>query len=419
MRINSITNAVSKGATRIGQAILDNKPEGAKLSNGLRKVNNFIQGESFNPGRGAYYFLMGGCVIAPRLIQAREPDEFREILTRDIVTVLTILFAMKGLKSGMCTAAQKKAGIPLVEDLVGTGAKKFDRLKGYLNPNGGITALDSVEINSRYSRIFTKDELVSTMKMGDKEGGNIANMFSVETKGGFMSKIFGKKDKKTPLLDAAKQMFGDDFATKTNQELIKIVEDITPDNKTAMAGMEAIIGSKPFGEEAFCRQLSQDADEFYREKLKSLMSVQIDKTKENAASAINNLKNKKVGPEDTFLKAKEAAEEATSKFRKERLSQVQEGILNGKNNPITYYARNIAANFETLSLALTAGFLGFGLPKFNEQLTMKKHLNKPGTNPTREPIPTTACPAENHGIIYGTIEKQNKKPFQAFMGNME
>ena len=348
MRINSITNAVSKGATRIGQAILDNKPEGAKLSNGLRKVNNFIQGESFNPGRGAYYFLMGGCVIAPRLIQAREPDEFREILTRDIVTVLTILFAMKGLKSGMCTAAQKKAGIPLVEDLVGTGAKKFDRLKGYLNPNGGITALDSVEINSRYSRIFTKDELVSTMKMVDKEGGNIANMCSVETKGGFMSKIFGKKDKKTPLLDAAKQMFGDDFATKTNQELIKIVEDITPDNKTAMAGMEAIIGSKPFGEEAFCRQLSQDADEFYREKLKSLMSVQIDKTKENAASAINNLKNKKVGPEDTFLKAKEEAEEATSKFRKERHSQVQEGILNGKKHPITYYASNITATFESL-----------------------------------------------------------------------
>ena len=130
MQINSVTSAISKGATKLGNAILDNKPEGAKLSNGLRKVNDFIQGESFNPGRGAYYFLMGGCVIGPRLIQAREPDEFREILTRYIVTVLTILFEMKGLKSGMCTAAQKKAGIPLVEDLVGKNASKLKRLKG-------------------------------------------------------------------------------------------------------------------------------------------------------------------------------------------------------------------------------------------------------------------------------------------------
>lgn len=415
MQINSVTSAISKGATKLGNAILDNKPEGAKLSNGLRKVNDFIQGESFNPGRGAYYFLMGGCVIAPRLVQAREPDEFREILTRDIVTVLTILFAMKGLKSGMCTAAQKKAGIPLVEDLVGKNASKLKRLKGYLNPNGGITALDSHEINSRYSRIFTKDELVNTLKTVDKKGGKIADMFSVETKGGFISKLLGK-EKKTPLLDAAKQMFGEDFATKSNQELIEIVQNITPENKTAMAGLEAIVGSKPFGEQAFCEKLAKDADEFYRSIFQKSIGTQIVDIKANAASTIGKLK-KQPHSDDTFIKAQKTAKEATDKFRQERMSSLKEGILNGENNPITYYARNIAANFETLSLALTAGFLGFGLPKFNEQFTMKKHLNKPGTNPTREPIPTTACPVENKGVIYGSIKKRNNDAFNAFMGN--
>src|SRR5699024_4970771 len=124
---------------------------------------------------------------------------------RDIITVLTILLAMKGLKSGMCTAAQKKAGIPLVEDLVGKNANKLQRLKGYLNPNGGITELESNEINSRNSRIFTQDELVKTLEMIDKEGGSIADMFSVETKDSFISKLF-TKPKKTPLLDAAKEM---------------------------------------------------------------------------------------------------------------------------------------------------------------------------------------------------------------------
>lgn len=89
----------------------------------------------------------------------------------------------------------EKAGIPLVEDLVGKNANKFQRLKGYLNPNGGITALDSNEINSRYSRIFTQDELVKTLEMVDKEGGSIADMFSVETKDSFISKLFKNKRK--------------------------------------------------------------------------------------------------------------------------------------------------------------------------------------------------------------------------------
>ncbi len=400
MQINSITSAVSKGATKIGKTILDAKPEGAKLGNQLKKVNNFIQGESFNPGRGAYYFLMGGCVIAPRLVQAREPDEFREILTRDIVTVLTILFAMKGLKSGMCTAAQKKAGIPLVEDLVGKNASKLQRLKGYLNPNGGITALDSTEINSRYSRIFTKDELVNTLQTVDKEGGNIADMFSVELKGGFISKLF-KKEKKTPLFDAAKEMFGEDFTSKSNEELIKIVQNITPENQKAMEGLEKIIGSKPYGEEAFCKELEAGAREAYNEIMRQ-------ERKANGYMPKTS---------DSFIKAEKRANNASDEFRQNKIAGLKQGILNGENNPITYYARNIAANFETLSLAITAGFLGFGLPKFNEQLTMKKHLNKPGTNPTREPIPTNACPIENPGIIYGTIEKSKSKPFQAFMGN--
>lgn len=414
MQINSITSAISKGATRIGQTILDNKPDSAKLGNSLRKVNNFIQGESFNPGRGAYYVLMGGCVIAPRLVQAREPDEFREILTRDIITVLTILFAMKGLKSGMCTAAQKKAGIPLVEDLVGKNANKFQRLKGYLNPNGGITALDSNEINSRYSRIFTQDELVKTLEMVDKEGGSIADMFSVETKGSFISKLF-KKQKKTPLLDAAKEMLGDDFTTKSNKELIDIVKNITPENEAAMGGMEKIIGSKPFGEEAFCKQLAEEAKVYYDEAVKRITKKQQATAEANAASTVNVLKH--VAPaKDSFNKTEQIAKKETEQFKRDKISKLQQGILNGENNPITYYARNIAANFETLSLALTAGFLGFGLPKLNEQLTMKKHLNKPGVNPTKEPVPTNACPVDNPGIIYDTIEKHNKKPFQAFMG---
>ena len=160
MQINKISQAATKVSKKVGEVILSNKPSQAGAKKVLEKANKFLQGESYNPGRGAYYLLMGGFVIAPRLLKAREPDEFREILTRDTVTVLTILFAMKGLQSGMCNLAQKKSGLVLVKDLVGKDAKKLQRLKGYLNPEGGILPLGSDEIAARYSRYHSKRSFV-------------------------------------------------------------------------------------------------------------------------------------------------------------------------------------------------------------------------------------------------------------------
>lgn len=368
MLINKVSSFAADASKKAGNAILNNRPDGAKLSNGLRKVNNFLQGESYNPGRGAYYALMGGCVILPRLMQAREPDEFREILTRDVITVLTILFAMKGLKSGMCSAAQKSAGFTLVKDAVGKNATKLQRLGGYLNPEGGITALDSKEILARYSNIKDKESLVKIMGTVDKEGGDLAKMFSIEKRQGLFDKMrekvpfLKKAQKETPLYDAAVKMFGGDFSGKTNSELIDTVKNITADSKIAREGLEDIVGSG------------------------ALYGGSLDII-ENAGE------------------------------------EIKEGILNSKNNPITYFARNLASNFETLSLGITAGFLGFGLPKINEKLTMKKHLDKPGLNPKRASNPEGGCAhpdntqKQTSGLIFTTIKKANSTAFQSFMGN--
>lgn len=360
MQINKVTSYATKAVRKVGETITSNKPNGATLRKGLSKINNFVQGEGYNPGRGAYYTLISAFVVAPRLLQAREPDEFREILTRDIVTILTILFAMKGLKSGMCAAAQKKAGLPLVKDLVGKDASKLKRLGGYLNPEGGIIALNSEEILTRYSRLKDKDSLIKTLDLIDKEGGNISKVFQIEKKQGLVSAIKNmikpakEGAEKTPLLNAAKKMFGEDFTSKSNAELIDAIKNIAPDNKVALEGLEEVIGTKgALGEEAV--KLAGD--------------------------------------------------------------KVKKGILNSKNNPITYYARNIASNFETISLGLTAGFLGFGLPKINEKMTMKRHMNQPQSSQGRAESPISLQPAQ--GQIFKNLNgrKEEMKAFQSFMGN--
>ena len=343
MQINKISSTISNCTKKLGDVILDNRPHAKKLSDGLRKANKLIEGHSYNPARPVYYTLMGGFVLLPRLAQAREPDEFREIFLRDTVTILTILFAMKGLKSGMCKFAQKKAGFSLVSEAKNLkDAKAGKRLLGYLNPEGGIKALSSADIAARYSNIKDKDQLVKMLKTVDNEGGSVAKLFSVEQNEGIVSKIRKKipflnknKEQGTPLLDSAKKMLGDDFAGKDNKTLIKIIQDITPDNTKATEGLEEIIG---------------------------------------------NANNK--------------------------------GILNDKNNPLTYYAKNIAANFETLSLAITAGFLGFGLPKINEIMTTKRHLDKPSTNPDRAAKPTGGC---EEGQIYSTIKLDKVNTFEKFV----
>ena len=325
MQISKLTSAVTKVSRKIGETILNDNVSN-KAGKLLSKTNKFLQGESYNPGRGAYYLLMGGFVIAPRLIKAREPDEFREILTRDTTTVLTILFAMKALQSGMCTAAQKTAGITLVKDTVGKSANKLKRLGGYFNPEGGIIPLSSEEIIAKYSRFSDKESFVKALETLDAEGGSVSKMFNIETKNGIFGKIkgmFSSKKNETPLLNAAKKMFGDDFASKSNEELIKAVKNI--DGGEALEGLADVIGSK--------------------------------------AAGYND--------------------------------QVIKGVLTDKSNPVTNYARGIAAKFNTLSLGITAGFLGFGLSKFNELFTAKQHLNKPGTN-------TKTRASETESVILNT-----------------
>lgn len=346
MQINKITSNVSDAVKTLGGKIISKKPEDLNAANALRRVNKFVEGESYNPGRGAYYMLISTFVLIPRLLQAREPDEFREIATRDVITILTILFAMKGLKTGMCSSAQKRSGLVMIKDMIGKEAGKLKRAQGYFKANDGIEALGKEEILARYSNIKNKDQLVNMMAMVDNEGGNLSKMFSIEENKGFFSKInpFNKGAKKeTPLLDAAKKIFGDDFSDKTNEEMIQIVKDITPDNKKASEGLVQLVGFSP------------------------------------AKEGIEAL-------EDT------------------------KGILNSDKNPLTKYARNISAWFETVSLGLVAGFLGFGLPKFNEQFTKSKHINKPGTNVERAAKPADAMKTP----ILSTLKKPEYQAFQKF-----
>lgn len=49
MQINKITSNVSDAVKTLGGKIISKKPEDLNAANALRRVNKFVEGESYNP----------------------------------------------------------------------------------------------------------------------------------------------------------------------------------------------------------------------------------------------------------------------------------------------------------------------------------------------------------------------------------
>jgi len=143
----------------------------------LQKVGKFFEADGFNMGGAAFNTLILSAVVAPRMIQARDADERREILTRDATTILTLLFAMKGLKAGFSKAMSKVNGLVLTNKGAAEGKNVVAKAFDYIKPSG-ISSLSSGQITSKYGQISTKDELVKLLEYVKNGKGNIAKVLN-------------------------------------------------------------------------------------------------------------------------------------------------------------------------------------------------------------------------------------------------
>lgn len=91
------------------------------------------------------------------------------------------------------------------------------------------------------------------------------------------------------------------------------------------------------------------------------------------------------------------------------------GILNDTSkNPLLGFANKINAIFQTISLGIVTGFLGFGLPKINELIIKNKYLKKDyALNPKYED-PNMHIPDYS---ILNSLKPAEKQTFQYFLGN--
>ena len=150
----------------------------------LSRFNKHVE---FNDGYDLPYsvFLtvLFGAVLGCRAIFARDKDERREILTRDSITVGTLIFARPPLKKVFAALSKNKTGLALAIKPAGhKDASIFSKVFDYLKPNSGIKVMTSADIVSKYNVNGYKNGFADVINFIQKEDGNFEKILKKNPK---------------------------------------------------------------------------------------------------------------------------------------------------------------------------------------------------------------------------------------------
>ena len=189
--VNAASNVINRVKTPLQEKILNN--------NFAKKIIKTYDPTGANNTFAGLTTLMLGMVILPRVLTAKKrnpdnkeatADEIKEILFRDIQTVVIILFALKSLDAVICRLVSKMQGLPLTNKAYknvfrpDSNLKIGDRIKNAfsnivdtLNPTGGIIKYSNDEIVTRYSNYDSIDQVKKLFNELPKQGGDNQKVF--------------------------------------------------------------------------------------------------------------------------------------------------------------------------------------------------------------------------------------------------
>ena len=105
---------------------------------------------------------------------------------------------------------------------------------------------------------------------------------------------------------------------------------------------------------------------------------------------------------------------ANNKLNENDVKEFLEILNNTKKNPLLNFANKLNAIFQTVSLGIVTGFLGFGLPKINDAIIKKKYLKNDNTLQPKYSDPNMPIPAYS---ILNNLKPNEKQIYQYFLGN--
>lgn len=107
----------------------------------------------------------------------KDISEIKEILVRDPLSALFVVFAVPLATRGMIKSYEKTSGFVLINHEADEG-KGFKKFLKYLNPYNGIGVISNSELDALYGGIDSHNKLVNVCEYLDKKGGDLEKIFS-------------------------------------------------------------------------------------------------------------------------------------------------------------------------------------------------------------------------------------------------
>ena len=208
------------------------------------KFRKFVSAFEFNGINMSFASLMsfmGLGVLTPRVINAYDRHDKREILTRDIFTIAALVFGSKALLKNIANSFEKKTGIVLSEKPEGYFQKSTSqRLLDRLRPFSGVEVFSNNDITLKYTNVDKfKGGFKGFCEFISETGGNLSKFFANdETTKSTMEQMLGKA-----LKDANNKEILDAVVNERNVEHVKKIIKVFQDaNNTFVKKSKSIIG---------------------------------------------------------------------------------------------------------------------------------------------------------------------------------
>ena len=157
--------------------------------------------------------IMGGGILIPRTIRAKDKYDREEILRRDLVTCAVMCFAEKELRKGFSKLNETKSGLVLAaKDEAFKNKSLPQKVFEYLRPIKGVRVLSTDQIISRYTNI------------GDYNGGIKGFCDFVSDQGGNLGKVFSLTEESKNIVGGILQNEGADIAKADNTVITNALE---------------------------------------------------------------------------------------------------------------------------------------------------------------------------------------------------
>ena len=190
----------------------------------LRKFANAFEFDGINMSCAGLLGIMGLGVIRPRVKNAYDKHDRREILTRDIITISALIGGAKALQKTITRAFEKKSGIVMSEKAVDYQLMpKWRRVFEHLRPFGGTQVYSNDEIILKYTNVDKfKDGFTGFCRYIQRAGGNLSKFFvNDEITKTNMEKMLGKS-----LKDATDKEIFSAIKDAKNKKLVENIVNV-------------------------------------------------------------------------------------------------------------------------------------------------------------------------------------------------